>query len=93
MSTNIHIDIEVEGSVVFYDMTGDSEAVTRILLNQFGATIWYRKNDAVWSYYGTVMQDCLRVLRETDSLGKLAWHIKRTAKRATNITNTPHVGH
>ena len=86
MSTNINIDIEIEGQVVFYDLTGDSDAVDRILINQYGATIWYRKNGAVWSYYGTDMAECLTVMRTTDSLGKVAWHIKRTAKKATDIT-------
>lgn len=82
------INIDIEGSVVFYDITDDgtSSSVNRILINQYGATIWWKNNGAVWAYYGTIMNDCIGVLRSTDSMGKMAWHIKRTAKRETNIT-------
>ena len=84
------IDIEIEGKVVFYDVTDDtdeSSAVERILINQYGATIWWKNNGAVWSYSGTNMAECLGVLRATDSMGKMAWQIKRTARRAMDISD------
>jgi hypothetical protein len=83
------INIEIEGKVVFYDITddGESTAVERILINQYGATVWWKNNGAVWSYSGTNMAECLAVLRETDSMGKMAWQIKRTAKRSMDISD------
>lgn len=85
------INIDIEGTVVFYDIVDtddESSAVDRILINQFGATVWWKKNGAMWVYTGTVMKDCLAVLRSTNSMGKMAWHIKRTAKKEIFASNT-----
>lgn len=82
----MNIDIEVEGDIVFWTLSGESDAVDRILFSQHGATVWWKKNGAVWTYYIKDPTGILRTFNTTQSLGKTAWYIKRHAQRETNIT-------
>lgn len=84
----MNISIEVEGDIVFWDVTGDSDAAGRILFSQHGATVWWKKNGAVWTYYIKDPVGIMQTLNTTQSLGKTAWYIKRNALRATDITNS-----
>lgn len=72
-------------------LTGESTAVSRIELYDVKAIVWWANSDAVWEYKSYDLVETLRTLTNTDSLGKTAWTIKRTAKVAFNTTESHRV--
>jgi len=69
-------------------ITGESTAVTSIQLYDVKAIVCWANNNAVWEYREYDLVETLRTLTNTDSLGKTAWVIKRSAKVAFNITES-----
>jgi len=89
MKYDIDITIGPPPSVTF---SGESTAVVSIQLYDVKAIVHWANNNAVWEYRGYDLVETLRTLTNTDSLGKTAWVIKRSADVAFNITEMSHMG-
>jgi hypothetical protein len=82
----ITIDKDKYGHAI--DFSGESTATSRIRIYGNKAIVFWNNNGAVWEYEGIDIVSVLQTLTSTDSLGKTAWAIKRSAKKETNITSS-----
>jgi len=85
MKYDIDITIGPPPSVTF---SGESTAVVSIQLYDVKAIVHWANNNAVWEYRGYDLVETLRTLTNTESLGKTAWVIKRSADVAFNMAES-----